>query len=508
MAWRLAGLLLAVLGTTAVVRRPQQHQHAIPEKLGKVSFATSCSPAVQEPFERGVALLHSFTYQAAERQFAEVTKADPTCAMAHWGAAMSYYHQLWEPRIGADDIARGAREIAEAQRLGNGSGREAAFIRALGEFYRDLAATAQAQRGQAYAEAMKRLAEEQKGDAEAQTFYALALLSTASSSDRSRKNQKEAAEILEPLFRKYPEHPGVAHYLIHAYDNPEMARTGLPAARAYRQIAPAAPHALHMPSHIFTLLGLWEDSIQSNQAARRAAHEQQDIGEELHAMDYLEYAYLQAGRYEPARKLLEEVHAMPALQLADFKVGYAATAMPVRYAVERRDWNLAASLPVHHESLPQVSAITHWARAVGLARGGNPGAAEREVGALKQCLGKARAAKEEYWGAQVEIQIAEANAWIAGAQGQGAKAAALLLAAAAQEDGLEKRPITPGAVVPAREQLGELLLQLKQPGAALTEFEAALKNAPGRRGALAGAREAAELAGNQEKARQYKAELF
>ena len=502
MFWRLAGLMLAVLGTTTVVRGQEQHQHAIPEELGKVSFATSCSPSVQEPFERGVALLHSFTYEAAERQFAEVVKADPNCAMAHWGAAMSYYHQLWEPRIGANDIGRGAREIAEAQQLRNVSEREAAFILALREFYRDLAATPQAQRGQAYADAMKRLAEGQKGDAEAQTFYALALLSTASSSDRSRKNQKGAAEILEPLFRKYPEHPGVAHYLIHAYDNPEMARTGLPAARAYAQIAPAAPHALHMPSHIFTLLGLWEDSIRSNQAARRAAREQKDTGEELHAMDYLEYAYLQAGQYEAARKLLEEVNAMPALELADFKVGYAATAMPVRYAVERRDWNLAASLPVHDESLPQVSAITHWARAVGLARGGNPVAAEREAGQLKQCLEKARAAKEDYWAAQVEIQIAEANAWIAEAKGQGKEAAALMLSAAAQEDGLEKRPITPGAIVPAREQLGELLLQLKQPTAALAEFEVALKNAPGRRGALAGALRAAELAGNKERARQ------
>jgi tetratricopeptide (TPR) repeat protein len=354
---------------------------------------------------------------------------------------------------------------------------------------------------------MKRLANQQQEDAEAQTFYALALLSNASSSDRSRKNQKEAAAVLEPLFRKYPEHPGVAHYLIHAYDNPEMARTGLPAARAYAKIAPAAPHALHMPSHIFTLLGLWEDSIQSNQAARAAAHEQKDTGEELHAMDYLEYAYLQAGQYESAGKLLQELNAMSMLQLGDFKVGYAATAMPVRYAIERRDWSAAGSLAVHDESLPQVSAITHWARAVGLARGGNPGAAEKEMEQLKQCLGKVRAAKDDYWASQVEIQIAEANSWIVEGKGQGTDAITLMRSAADREDQLEKRPITPGAIVPAREQLGELLLLLKQPGEALTEFEAALKNAPERRGALAGASKAAELAGNAAKARQYKAQL-
>jgi len=508
MFLRVTGLLLlAVWGIARGAQGQEQHQHAIPEKLGKVSFATSCSPAVQEPFERGVALLHSFTYEAAERQFAEVIKADPNCAMAHWGVAMSYYHQLWEPRITMKDITRGAAEIAQARQLRNLSIREAGLIGALSEFYRDAGERPQVERGQAYAEAMKRLADRQKDDAEAQTFYGLALLSTASSSDRSRKNQKEAAAILEPLFRKYPEHPGVAHYLIHAYDNPEMARTGLPAARAYAKIAPAAPHALHMPSHIFTLLGLWTDSIQSNQAARAAAHEQKDTGEELHAMDYLEYAYLQAGQHESAGKLLEEVRAMPKLEFGDFKVGYAATAMPARYAIERRDWKASAALAVHDENLPQVSAITHWARAVGLARGGNGGAAEREVERLKQCLEKVQAAKDDYWASQVEIQIAEANAWIAKGQGKGGDAIALMRSAADVEDQLEKRPITPGSIVPGREQLGELLLELKQPALALIEFEATLKNAPGRKGALAGALKAAELAGNAEKARQYQAQL-
>jgi hypothetical protein len=487
MDWRKTGLVLAILATAAGAAGQSQHQHATPEKLGKVSFATSCKTSVQERFERAVALLHSFAYSAAEQQFAEVSKADPDCAMAHWGAAMSYYHQLWEPRIAAKDLARGAEEIRKAEGPRNVSGREAEFIRALEGFYRDAASLSEEQRGQAYLEGMKRVAEGEKADAEAQAFYALALLSTASSTDPGRRNQRAAAAILEPLFSAYPEHPGVAHYLVHACDSPEMARTGLPAARAYAKIAPAAPHALHMPSHIFTLLGLWGDSIRSNQAARRAAHEQEDTGEELHAMDYLEYAYLQAADYESARKLSKELHAIRAL--------------------DRRDWAGAAALTVHEESLPQVTAIAYWGRAIGLARGGNPGAAEREVQQLARCLEKVRAQADDYWAAQVEIQIAEAGGWIEGAKGQGAEALKLMRLAADKEEQLLKRPITPGAIVNAREQLGDLLLELQQPGPALNEFETALEKAPGRRGALAGAFKAAELAGNGPKARKYKAQL-
>ena len=507
MEGRATGLVLAILATAAGVAGQSYHRQALQKKLGKVSFATSCKPSVQERFERGVALLHSFAYSAAEQQFAEVSQADPDCAMAHWGTAMSYYRQLWEPRIAASDLARGALEIRKAQGLGNVSEREAGFIRALESFYRDAASLPQAEREQAYLEGMKRVAEGEKGDAEAQAFYALALLSTASSTDPGQRNQRAAAAILQPLVSAYPEHPGVAHYLIHACDSPEMARTGLPAARAYAKIAPAAPHALHMPSHIFTLLGLWEDSIRSNQAARRAAHEQDDVGEELHAMDYLEYAYLQAADYSSARKLSRELHAIAALDRRDFKIGYAATAIPARYAVERRDWAGAAALSVHQESLPQVTAIAYWGRAIGLARGGNPGAAEREVAQLARCLEKVRAQVDDYWAAQVEIQIAEANAWILGAKGQGVQALKLMRLAADKEDQLLKRPITPGAIVPAREQLGDLLLELEQPGPALNEFETALATAPGRRGALAGASKAAELAGNDSKARQYKAQL-
>jgi len=310
------------------------------------------------------------------------------------------------------------------------------------------------------------------------------------------------------VFRQYPQHPGAAHYLIHAYDNPEMAKMGLPAARAYAQIAPAAPHALHMPSHIFTLLGLWRDSMVSNRAARAAARRDGDIGEELHAMDYLEYAYLQAGRHDEAKRLLGELDGMKAgLPHGDFKVGYAAAAMPARYAVEQRKWADAAALAPREGGLPQALAVTHWARAVGMARSGQAAGAAREIEKLLECLEKLSGAKDGYWAAQVEIQIDEAKAWAAAAAGRHDQALALAHSAADREDALEKRPVTPGPIVPAREQLGDLLLEAKKPSEALAEFENALKNAPGRREALAGGARAAELAGEQDKAKQLKTEL-
>jgi hypothetical protein len=502
-------VVLAAWGVAGGILGQEQHAHSGTDSLGEVSFSVSCLPAVEKPFERGVALLHSFSYAAAEKQFASVSKADPQCGMAHWGVAMSYYHQLWEPRITPTDAERGQREIEKAQQLASGSARESGFIDALAALYRDAAKVSQEKRALAYTEAMERVAGRQPSDPEAQTFYALALLSTASPSDRSRSNQKRSAEILEPPYRQYPQHPGIAHYLIHAYDNPEMARMGLPAARAYAQIAPAAPHALHMPSHIFTLLGLWRDSIESNQAARAAAQGEKDIGEELHAMDYLEYAYLQAGQYEDAERLLGELDGMAAgLPHGDFKVGYAAAAMPARYAVERRKWAEAASIAPREGELLQVAAVTYWARAIGWARGGSAEAADREIEKLQPCLGKLRRTGDAYWAAQVEIQMDEAKAWAAFATGRNGEALALMRSAADKEDALEKRPVTPGPMVPAREQLGELLLEGQKPGEALTEFETALKHAPGRRGALAGAVRAAELAGEQDKAKRLKTELY
>jgi tetratricopeptide (TPR) repeat protein len=486
----------------------EEHQHPVPEKLGKAFFPVSCLPAVQDPFNQGVALLHSFAYSAAEKRFLDIAQTDPKCAMAHWGVAMSYYHQLWEPPITLDDLQRGQLEIGKAQDLGGASPRERGFIDALASFYRDASRVPYSTRALAYQKGMAAVAVRNPNDQESQIFYALALLATASSTDRHHTNQKLAAGILEPLFKQYPQHPGVAHYLIHAYDSPELAKRGLPAARAYAQIAPSAPHALHMPSHIFTQLGLWQDSILSNIAARAAARQQGDIGEELHSMDFLMYAYLQAGRNGEASQLLEELQAMPDLPVSQFKVGYAATAMPVRYAIERREWEEAAAIPPKPGSPPEVLATTYWCRALGLARSGKPDAAAPELEKLDQSLRQLRERNNDYWAAQVEIQLEEAKAWIAHADGQQDASASLLRSAAEKEESLEKRPVTPGPIVPAREQLGDLLLELNRPGVALREFEASLANTPGRRGGLSGAARAAELAGDSTKAGEFKKQLL
>ncbi len=475
----------------------QEHDHPAPEKLGTLSFPVSCSARVQKPFERAVALLHSFAYADAEKAFREVAAADPDCAMAHWGVAMTYFHELWEPRIAPNALARGRTEIERAGQLAAGSERERQFIEALGLVYRDADSVPYRTRSLKYEAAMSQLAARNPQDTECQIFYALALISTALPTDKDHINQKKASGILEPLFRKYPDHPGIAHYLIHAYDSPELAAKGIAAARAYSQIAPSAPHALHMPSHIFTQLGMWEDSVRSNLAARASAHEHGDIGEELHAMDYITYAYLQLGRDAEAARVLKELREMPELQGADFKVGYAASAMPVRYAIERRQWTEAAQLSPIPGTGPEVVAITLWARAVGLARSGNPAAARPEIKKLKDAYERLRALGKDYWAAQVHVQIREASAWAAHAEGKQEDAVSLMRAAAEEEDSTEKLPVTPGAIVPAREQLGDLLLELKRPKEALEAFRLSLTTAPQRRGSLSGAIRATEMAGGR-----------
>jgi len=481
----------------------EQHAHPVPKQLGTVSFPVSCAPGVQTKFNEGVAMIHSFAYADAERTFREIAQADPKCAMAHWGIAMSYYHQLWDPPISPADLPLGHTEIEKAQGLKRTSPREKQFIGALALVYRNPEKVPYASRALAYEKAMEALATGNPNEPESQIFFALALLATASPADRTHTNQKRAAKILEPLFARYPRHPGVAHYLIHAYDSPELAKEGLPAARAYAQVAPSAAHALHMPSHIFTQLGLWDDSIRSNLAARAAAHQNGDIGEELHAMDYLMYAYLQEARYAEASQLLEELRAMRTLPYDQFKVGYAAAAMPARYAAERHAWREEAETRANAGSAPQVLAITYWSRAVGKARDGKPAEARPALETLNKLLAEIRKNNDAYWSAQVEIQIREAMGWIARADLKDSDAVSFLKAAANAEDGLEKRPVTPGPIIPAREQLGELLLELDRSGDALAEFEQVLKNAPGRRGALVGAAEAARESGNPAKAGEF-----
>jgi hypothetical protein len=300
--------------------------------LGKVSFPISCMQAAQEQFDRGMALLHSFAYAAAEDAFQGVAERDPECAMAHWGIALSYFHQLWDPPVVPSTIPIAQKEIQRAQQIGASTEREREFIRALSLVYQDATVPYRA-RVSNYESAMSDLALKNRDDVEAQVFYALALLANASPTDKTHTKQKQVAEILEPLDRVFPQHPGIPHYLIHAYDNAELAPKGLPAARAYSRVAPSAPHALHMPSHIFTRLGLWDESVHANLTAREAAHQQGDTGEELHAMDYLVYAYLQAERDTDAAQVIQELKNLPKLDESDFKIAYASIAMPVRYAV-------------------------------------------------------------------------------------------------------------------------------------------------------------------------------
>ena len=471
----------------------ETHIHNAPEKLGKVSFPISCAPAVQDQFNRGVALLHSFAYTAAEEAFQSVAKSDPQCAMAHWGIAMTYFHQLWEPPIGPTEIPFAQKEIQQAQQIGTGSERERQFINALSLIYQDAATIPYRTRASNYEHAMSNLASENRNDIEAQVFYALALLANASPSDKTHAKQKQAADILEPLDRTDPQHPGIPHYLIHAYDNAELAPRGLPAARAYAQIAPSAPHALHMPSHIFTRLGLWADSIESNLAAKQAAHQQGDTGEELHAMDYLVYAYLQSGRDEDAIQIIQQLKNSPTLNSADFKIAYASTAMPIRYLVERGQWADAANIVPPAGAPPHVVAIAVWARGLGFARTKQVDQARIEINRLRQLEEQLRTSGNDYWATQVEILRREVTAWSAQADKNPDEATTMMRTSADEEDAIEKLPVTPGPILPAREQLGYLLLEQNHPDQALKEFNTALANAPGRRNAIKGAAQATEL---------------
>jgi tetratricopeptide (TPR) repeat protein len=488
----LVWLFWIALGQSRPTMAAQEHEHPVPEKLGTVKFPTSCSADVQQEFERAVALLHSFAYSAAEKAFRAVIARDPSCAMAHWGVAMTYYHQLWDPYLTPEDAARGQIEIGQAKNLG-GSQRERGFIEALKIIYTNADSVPYADRAKGYALAMSKLAQANPDDVECQVFYALALIATASPTDKTHANEKKAAALLEPLFQKYPQHPGIPHYLIHACDNSEMASRGVAATEAYSKVAPSAPHALHMPSHIYTRLGLWEKSIASNSAARKAAHAQGDVGEELHAMDYLTYAYLQLGRDSEAAHVLDDLRQMSNLQMSQFKVGYAVSAMPVRYAIERRQWTDAARLQPIADAEPHVAAITVWARAIGLARGGKPEAARNEAEQLKTIYEKVRAGHDDYWTNQVDIEVKEALAWTAYAERKNDEALKLLRDAADEEDAVEKRPVTPGAIVPAREQLGDLLLELNHPQDAGKEFERSLSMAPQRRAALMGQARARQI---------------
>jgi tetratricopeptide (TPR) repeat protein len=403
--------------------------------------------------------------------------------MAYWGMAMSHYHQLWQPQVDSEpELREGAAEITRAARSRITSPREREFIVALDRYYTDLDHAPPSIRTERYANAMEILARRNPDDDEAQIYFALALIATAPPEDKTHRNQKRAIAILDPIWRRQPNHPGLAHYLIHACDSADLAPRGLAAARAYSKIAPSVPHALHMPSHIFTRLGLWEDSVRSNRAARAAAQAQGDVGEEFHAMDYLTYAYLQLGRTAEASKVVTDAKVTNGLTTGLFKVAYAATAIPVRVAVETQNWDATSRLQPLPGAPSSVTALVYWARALGHARS-RIGSPDADITQLKACLDALRASRNTYWATQVEAMLKEAQAWRFAESGDSGAAVASLRSAAEEEEAVEKLPITPGPVVPAREQLGELLLNLNRPAEALHEFKAALILAPGRRAA-------------------------
>src|SRR5712671_3721732 len=475
------------------------------EKLGIVHFETSCTPDAQKLFDRGMLYQHSFWYRASQRVFEDVLKADPECGMAHWGTALSL---LWNPHVPppAKNLAEGAAALAQAKSVGAKTQRERDYIDALSAMYANYDQVDHRTRMQAYAKAMEQLAQRYPNDDEAQIYYALALNTSASPADKSYANQLKGAAILEPIAKRQPRHPGVAHYLIHLYDYPPIAEKGLDAARRYAKVAPAAAHAQHMPSHIFTRVGYWKESIASNVESSDVARKGKEGHDQLHAMDYLVYAYLQLGQDKEAAAVIDEMNAVSGFAETFIAGPYALAASPARYAVERGDWKAAAALPVRPSSLAHVQAVTHFARALGGARSGNPEAANADIAKLAELRDRLRDAKDAYWSQQVDIQWQVATAWVLYAEGKYDDALKAMSAAADAEDKTEKHPVTPGVPIPARELYGTMLLERGMAKEALGAFEATLRKEPNRLGATLGAGAAAEKAGDSAKARTHYAE--
>jgi len=494
----LIALVYASLGKT---------QERATEKLGKVHFPVSCSAAAQEQFDRAVALLHSFWLDEAAKAFAAIAQADPGCAMAHWGTAMTLFGNPFTWPLSGKALPDGWAAVEKAKAAQAKTQRERDYIGAVEAFYKDWDKVEHRTRALAYVKAMEELTQRYPEDTEASVFYALALDITALPTDKNYANQLKAAKILEKVFAAQPDHPGVAHYLIHSYDFPPIAAQGLTAARRYASIAPSAPHALHMPSHIFTRRGLWEESIETN---RRSAATSKSHFDSLHAMDYLEYAYLQGARDRDAKRVLDEIAAIKKVDREHFVTAYALAAIPARYALERGRWvDAARLLPYPNEkdfpwrSFPQSMAILVYARALGAARSGNAPAVREEIERLRRLREAMIEAKIGYWAQQADIQIKVASAWAAFAEGNKQEALKLMREGADMEDASEKHPVTPGHVLPARELLGEMLLELRQPALALKEFEASHKLEPNRFRGLYGAAHAAAQSTDIAKAKTY-----
>jgi len=494
----------------AVADEGHHHEDLTTDQLGTVHFPVSCAAEVQKPFERGVALLHSFWYEEAKTEFEQVAKDDPKCAMAHWGIAMSIWHQLWN-QPDAATIKRGHDEVKNARSLHPKTDRERDYITAMDEFYRGKRRDYH-DRASTYCQAMATTHQDYPDDREAAAFYALSLLASEPDNDTTFANRKQAAAVLEKLFAVEPDHPGVAHYLIHSYDKPQLAQLGLPAARRYAQIAPAAPHALHMPSHIFARLGLWQDDINSNLASiaatrKTAAMHMGGEGHQFHAMDFLVYAYLQSGREADAQRVIDEVRAMPAKKDDMYGMDFdprtdALVTFTARYALEMHHWTEAASLEV----IPGAegdNSITYWARAIGAARSGKLPDARKDVAEIVTIHAALLNQKKTSFAESVEQDRQEASAWVDHAEGNNDEAIKTLRTIAEKEEAEGDEPLA----IPAREMLADMMLDMNRPEQALTEYEADLKFNPNRFNGLYGAARAAEMAGKSDKSSSYYARL-
>ena len=522
--FRPATLFLAIAGTLAAGEGPQHdHSHGPADlgKLGKVTFKVGCGSSVQPEFNRAVAMIHSFWYAEAEKAFQRIISAHPDCAMAHWGVAMSNYHPIWAPPT-PDELKRGKAAAEKAAALKTNSERELDYIAAINAFYADSDKLDHRTRAVAFEKAMEKLAAKYPKDDEASVFYGLALLGTASPNDKTYANQKRAAEVLNRILPTQPEHPGIAHYVIHSNDYPALAPLALQAARVYAKIAPGSPHALHMPSHIFVRLGLWDESISSNLAsaekARRYAQQtsgKQSSFDELHAIDYLVYAHMQKGDDAKARELYEKVASttFASIDLPNFAAAYALGAVPARYALERRQWKEAAALEVRPadfpwKTYPYAEANIHFARGIGAARAGDLNTAKSAVDRLAAIRQELVDQKNTFWAEQVEIQRLGAQAWLAHAAGFGDEGLRVMRAAAELEDKTEKHPVTPGSILPARELLADMLLEAGKPAEALVEVDRSLKVVPKRFYGLSLAARAAEAGRDKTAAERHYRELL
>lgn len=490
------------------------------KEFGKVSFTTTCTPETQEDFDLAISLLHSFEYDEAEKAFAKVIDEAPACAMAYWGVAMSNYHPLWAPPT-QEELLKGSRAIAIAQSLGGGSGTESGYINALAAFYKDYATVDHKIRSGNYRSAMEKLYVTDTSNKELAVFYSLALIATADPTDKTFANRKKAGEILGALYPEGKNHPGIIHYIIHTYDVPELATLGLDAAKRYASVAPSSAHAQHMPSHIFTRLGLWDDDIRSNLAAASsaqcyaaAARLDGHWSEELHAADYLVYSYLQKGDNVSAKKEVAYIDTITKVAGVANTNAYALAAIPSRYALENKLWKEAASLKLSpalgdawKKFVWQV-AIVHFAKLLGAANTGDHTLAKDELKNLDVIYDTLMARKDTYSAAQVMIQIKSGAAWIALEEGKSSQALATMQEAADMEDKTDKHPVTPGEVLPARQLLADMLLQKNKPAEALAAYEADLKKHPNRFNSLYGAAYCSEKTGDATKAESYYQQLL